>query len=132
MKRYLITMGVLLGLALMSGIIVWYLYQDLNPRNLIEVEPQIIVPQQNSTSTDDHTASETAEGDITISADSLSERQKDALEAFGLDGMEYTVTAPMIACAEAELGDQRFDEIINGAAPTPLEALSLVPCMKAR
>jgi hypothetical protein len=40
MKHYLITMAVLLLLSIIAGIIVWYLYQDMNPKKLM-VEKEI-------------------------------------------------------------------------------------------
>lgn len=130
MKPYLVTMSILLAAALAAGIGVWYLYQDLNPATLIQEKGKDEVPLPVTGVEEEPTALPTEP--VTVSTDSLTERQQATLKAFGVDSGEITITPAMILCAEAELGEVRFEEIINGAAPTPLEAVSLVPCMRAR
>lgn len=41
-----------------------------------------------------------------------------------------TITDEMIACAENGLGEDRYNEIIHGTAPNPLETLKLLGCIK--
>jgi hypothetical protein len=58
----------------------------------------------------------------------LTDSQKKMLESFGVDAEAVTVTASMIACAEAKLGSARIEEIKNGATPSFLEGASLMAC----
>lgn len=66
---------------------------------------------------------------ITVSPDTLSDEQVDALETFGLDPENLTITPEMVQCFEEKLGAERIAEIVGGASPGPLEALSLLPCL---
>lgn len=131
MKRYLLTMSALLVLALLAGIVVWYLYQDMNPAKLTEIskspealqggEVEMGVPEQ---------APPAGTEPLIVNKESLSSAQQAMLKAFGVEGTEFTITEGMITCAKREVGAVRFEEILSGGAPTPLEALSLLPCMK--
>jgi len=47
-----------------------------------------------------------------------------------LDPNNVTVTAEMIACAEAKLGVARIEEIKNGSTPSFMEGVSLAVCYK--
>lgn len=128
MKRYLLTMLILLLTALSAGIGVWYAYQDLNP----------IVLQERSETGDSgevpdqalQTQESVKDGGLTISSESLTPAQRDTLKAFGVEG-DLLVSDAMLACAEKEIGTERFQEILHGAAPTPFEALVLAPCLRA-
>jgi hypothetical protein len=65
-----------------------------------------------------------------ISVDALTDSQKKMLESLGVNTEAITVTAAMIACAEAKLGKARIEEIKNGATPSMLEGVSLMACYK--
>jgi len=67
---------------------------------------------------------------IIIKKDDLTESQQNALDVIGLDTNALTVTSKMIECAEKALGKERMDEINSGTAPTPLESLTLLGCIK--
>jgi hypothetical protein len=134
MKHYLLTMLVLLVLALGAGIVVWYLYQDLNVTALVRSEEQKSgesLPAPQETSLGSSSSTDTTPEPINITADSLSTEQRKMLESFGYGNAEFTITERMIICAKTKVGEERLNEIINGAAPTPLESLSLLPCMKS-
>lgn len=70
------------------------------------------------------------EGGTTINASSLTDSQRKMLSSLGIDADSITVTPEMIACAEAELGASRVNEITNGASPSFGEGLKLVACYK--
>lgn len=65
-----------------------------------------------------------------VSTDSLTDAQKKMLESFGVDTNAITVTATMVACAEAKLGKERIEQIKNGATPSMLEGASLMACYR--
>ncbi len=64
----------------------------------------------------------------TVVTPTLTDSQKKMLESFGIDTEAVTVTASMVACAEAKLGSARVEEIKNGATPSFLEGASLFSC----
>jgi hypothetical protein len=140
LKIYLMVMGGLLTVALFAGVIVWYLYQDLpgaNPRNLIsdtevnethhEVES---IPQSEENISTTNTPASKDVPVYTITPDSLSENQRAVLTSFGVGGSSFVVTEGMILCAKVAVGEARFAEILDGSAPGPLEAMSLLACTK--
>jgi hypothetical protein len=73
-------------------------------------------------------ASASDEGVTEISADALTDDQKQMLERFGIDTETITITPEMIQCAEAAIGKDRLDEIKNGDTPSFLESVSLLRC----
>lgn len=87
--------------------------------------------QKNTDSLGAPTQSDAA-GEVKASAvaPTLTADQKAMLKSFGLDPNKITVTATMIACAEAKVGTARFTEIKNGATPSFLEGASLMTCYK--
>lgn len=68
---------------------------------------------------------------FTLSIDSLSESQKSMLRTMGVDANEIQVTNNMMACAEAEIGGARINEIRNGATPSMGEGIALMGCYTA-
>jgi hypothetical protein len=82
-------------------------------------------PETTSPKTDTKPAPATS-----ITAEALTDSQKKMLESFGIDTEAVTVTATMIACAEAKLGKTRIEEIKNGDTPSILESASLLSCYK--
>ena len=71
-----------------------------------------------------------AEGGATINSSNMTEGQRKLISALGLDPNNITVTAEMVACAEAKLGAARVEEIKNGATPSFSEGASLVVCYR--
>ena len=66
----------------------------------------------------------------TVQTSSLSDSQRQMLNALGIDADSVTITPEMVACAEAKLGTARIEEIKNGATPSFSEGASLVACYR--
>jgi hypothetical protein len=133
-KLYLIAVCSLLGLAIAAGVVVWYLYQNLDG-----AQPQVIPPSPTESTSIPETETPVMEvkekgnegaEPVTLTADSLGEEQREILASFGLEDTHVTLTPERIACAENTLGEKRFEEVVNGSAPTPFEALGLLACLK--
>lgn len=73
------------------------------------------------------TSSETQTGTIPF----LSDTQKKALEAFGIDpaSLPSSITSEQEACFEGKLGAARVAEIKAGDSPTALEFFSAKACL---
>jgi len=69
-------------------------------------------------------------GDTTIDSSNMTDGQRKLISSLGLDPNNVTVTAEMIACAEAKLGVARIEEIKNGSTPSFMEGVSLAVCYK--
>lgn len=80
------------------------------------------------TNSDHSTSSSTTNGETTIDSANMTNGQRQLISALGLDPNNVTVTAAMIACAEAEHGAARVEEIKNGATPSFTEGARLVSC----
>lgn len=70
------------------------------------------------------------EGATKIDSSNMTEGQRKLISSLGLNPDNITVTAEMVACAEAKLGAARVEEIKNGATPSFTEGASLVVCYK--
>ncbi len=139
LEIYLMSMGGLLALAILAGVVVWYLYQDLsgaNPQALLEgnetgenrEEPSdTSVREMNAPASSEEVSPMTPQD--TITPESLTENERAVLASFSSND-SFVVTKDMISCAQDAVGDTRLKAILRGSAPTPLEALSLMPCMK--
>lgn len=69
----------------------------------------------------------------TVRADkhpALTEEQEQALETIGIDpsALPTTITPEMETCFTAVLGEERVQEIRDGASPTPVEAFKTREC----
>jgi len=84
--------------------------------------------KSDSTSGDNESNSEYEE--TAVDSSNLTEGQIKLMHSMGIDPNEITVTAEMVACAEAKLGASRIEEIKNGATPSFTEGVSLVACYK--
>jgi Na+-transporting methylmalonyl-CoA/oxaloacetate decarboxylase gamma subunit len=85
--------------------------------------------QNTSTGANSTTQTDVA-SETTVSTDSLTDGQKQMLSAMGIDAENITITAEMVACAEAKLGSARIEEIKNGASPSFTEGATLVACYR--
>lgn len=77
---------------------------------------------------DESLEKEETEGEITVSAESLSDGQKQLLETFGVDTDNIVITPEMIACAEEKVGKTRLQEIQAGDTPSFFEGMALIGC----
>jgi flagellar basal body-associated protein FliL len=131
-KIYLVIVTVLLIGAIGLGVYVWYMIQ------------QVPTGTGNSTTANTTSQADTAAGEetttapsstevvepVVIQASELTETQQKMLETMGYTQESFTITPAMITCAENAVGKTRLDEIMNGAAPGPLESVKLLPCFK--
>ncbi len=136
-KIFLVVVTVLLVVAVMLGVYVWYSVQKLSSETQgykdaqeksqetsnqggAKIEEITIVPDSEMP---------TNEEVIEIHTADLTESQQKTLQAFGLEGDSFLITEDMITCAKDAVGEERYEEILNGAAPSPLESMKLLPCM---
>lgn len=139
-KIYLIIVTCLLVTALGFGVYVWFklqtLYSVASDIPTTEIEPAtspdtLLTPDKvSSPDVSTTSASEVLPEPVVIETDKLTDTQKNALETLGFESNTLTITPEMIACAERVLGAARMQEIINGAAPGPLESLQLLGCIE--
>ena len=123
-------MTALLVIALGFGVYVWYTIQKYNvPMDEVREVIEEIKEKESEPVPETVLAPEPSEP-MVIPAASLTPAQQQMLEAFGYtDGI--TITPEMIICAEKALETGRLDEIVKGGAPTPFEAMKLIPCFKS-
>ncbi len=82
----------------------------------------------NTADTSEMAGGNSGEVAFTIRLDSLSEAQQAMVRGMGIDANEIQVTYGMVACAEAEIGAARVEEIRNGASPSMTEGMKLMGC----
>lgn len=99
---------------------------DGNPNAVTNETPS---PKNGSVSKEDAAVRPSIEGGVTISTAALSDTQRALLSKLGISGETIVITPQMIACAEGKLGEQRIDEIVAGAEPTPIELVQVAPCL---
>lgn len=141
-KIYLVVATCMLIAALAAGVYVWYVFQSVRTSDTSVVTPESEVQtlseqglEQGEThdvqvSTTPSTPEVLPAEPVVIDVTKLTDAQREILASFGYGGDSITISEAVVRCAEEALGTTRFNEVLNGAAPTPLEALSLVPCMK--
>lgn len=59
----------------------------------------------------------------------ISDAQQKALESAGVDPSKINITPEMEACFIDKLGEQKVEEIKNGAVPGPLDMLKASSCL---
>ncbi len=136
-KIFLAVVIVLLVIAILLGVYVWYSVQKLNTETQgfkdaqeelldssnqqgAKIEDITIVPDSEMPANEEVIEIHTAD---------LTESQQKTLQAFGLDGDSFMITEGMISCAKDAVGAERYEAILNGAAPSPLESTKMFPCM---
>lgn len=128
MRKYLQVSLMLFGLALIITVIVWYLLQGMLFKNNATVIPENIVKDvQINTANLSSSSDQKIESDKNIS---LTPEQQQAAKSVGIDPESFTITDEMVDCAKAKLSESRMVEILNGDAPTVLETLTLLPCLR--
>jgi len=71
---------------------------------------------------------EKKEEPILIQTATLSESQQKIIKGLGYTGDTITISPVMVRCAEDSVGKARLAEILAGATPGALEAISLMSC----
>lgn len=131
-KIYLIIVTILLIVAILLGVYVWYMLQTLQKEELGRI-PAVTekstqeVPQTTTSST---ILAPEAEAPVTIQKADLSEGQQKALDTLGIEGTAFTISPESITCAKNTLGSERYEAITSGAPPTTLESIRLLGCFK--
>lgn len=69
------------------------------------------------------------EGSVPLRDLPMSDSQKNIVETMGIDVETYVITPEAIDCVKEKLGEDRVDEIINGAAPSVWESTKMFPCL---
>lgn len=132
-KIYLIIASLMLVAALGTGVYVWYVYQSIprgseaSPAELVE---ELVVTETTPIATSSAKTPIVTEAPVIIDATKLTDTQRGILESFGYTSDSVTVSQATIECAKEAVGATRFEAILNGSAPAPLEAMKLLPCVK--
>jgi hypothetical protein len=122
-KIFFITSVILLTVAVMVGVYVWYTVQKYD----IQVNSGAPGSLEKS-DIDESVMSTSQEEPIVIKKSDLSSTQQKTLETLGYERDTLTVTPGMITCAKDAVGVERYGQILSGSAPSPLESLKLLPC----
>ncbi|QQR64472.1 hypothetical protein IPH92_02785 [Candidatus Kaiserbacteria bacterium] len=139
-KICIVIIVVLLVFGIGFSVYVWYTIQN------IPTAADIPMLQESSQVTSDESATkitvpteEKPETTVTktesvpptvIETETLSETQQTMLKSMGYTKDTVTITKEMITCAEDAVGAARLKGIMDGAAPSPMESLKLLPCFK--
>ncbi len=118
-----VAVGVFLFLQYQLGSVSKETNVPLNPNPVTDNQPlqeELVTP----------VSSTTAPTGIPLKTLPLSEGQNNSLQQLGINPETFIITETMITCAEGEMGATRFDAIVAGAAPSFMEGLALVKCVK--
>lgn len=135
-KIYLSIVTVLLVIAIGLGVYVWYVVQDLTtPVEDVSQEKASMVQTETTPTTQSEATQDTAIQDtqepLVIRKSDLPESQQKMLETIGINGETFTITPAMLSCAEKAVGASRLTEIQKGSAPSTMESIKLLPCLKS-
>jgi flagellar basal body-associated protein FliL len=123
-KIYLAVVTVLLLVGIGLGVYAWYTLQKLNTATS-EVGG---VPAGDTAPAPKPTV--ILDKPIVIKTSELPASQQKVLDTVGITADSFTITQDMVTCAEGAVGGTRMQEILDGSAPSPLESLKLLPCLK--
>ncbi len=142
-RTYLKIVTIMLVIAACAGVYVWYVYQHvmkekeqaafLMNEGASNEAPVEDTPTLTSTTTNVVVPVSQSKEEVSptvISADALPSEQRAILESFGMGDASIEITDAMLTCAKGVLGEERLNALIQGSAPTPLEALRLAGCLK--
>ena len=134
MKKFIIrgTISLLLAIALVIGVFIFIQYQfylESKDKNVETGKSNLDMEIEDTREpvTDEVNVETPIEG-IPVSELPISDNQQKVLDTVGIDTESMVITPEMIECAKEELGEGRYNEVIGGAAPSPLEALALMKC----
>ncbi|MEK7638912.1 MAG: hypothetical protein AAB388_01990 [Patescibacteria group bacterium] len=136
-KWYTVVSAILFFIALVFIIIAFALvntYQEKSALPALNPEADF-TPQNGTTSTstsaqeDSRDESKEVEEGIPLKTLPLTPAQANALGSVGIDIETFIITPSMILCGQQVLGPSRFDAIVDGAAPTFFEMVTLTPCL---
>ena len=127
MKKFLITSAVLLVLALLSVLFVfWYVVS-------LSAGGSDTLNTSTRSSSADYGSSNTSSVQATENKETyeLSEAQVNRIEAVGIESENLEITPSMINCAEEKIGAERSMQIAEGDSPTAIELISLLGCLNS-
>lgn len=135
MKRFLLCSLSTLVVAIIVVVAVFFFlqYQLMKPAEVpAEVAPdgETQTTDTDSAATRESAAPPVPAGGIPLKTLPLTDAQKSALKTMNIDAETFIITQDMVDCTEASLGAARFSEIINGAAPSFTEGLTLFKCIQ--
>lgn len=137
-KAIVISVGGML-LALVAVVVVWIQLQALWYG--AETQPTTAataVPTATSTTVSATTSAAAGESDVAapVAASGIpvadlpiSDAQRSTIESFGFDVDTMVLSQGVIDCARATLGESRYQQILAGDTPGPLETAKLLPCL---
>jgi hypothetical protein len=99
-------------------------------KDMSGVTDLVQMPTSNTNNENTQPSGTSVDGGATVNTENLTDGQRKMLQALGIDADNITITAEMVACAEAKLGAARIEEIKNGATPSFSEGASLVACYR--
>lgn len=120
---------VLLLLALLLTVGSWWLIQQQLPAKTATSTVQTGTTSARSDNTE-NTSVETES--VAANALPLTEGQRSAAEAVGIDVDALVLTPAMIECARSKLSSERIEALIGGETPTFTETITLLPCAAAK
>ncbi len=138
-KIYLAIASVLLVIALGFGVYIWYMVQNVHTEISNSVQKEVryedVSVTESGTEKMDEKSIGTVSNDIevepiVVQTESLTDTQQKMLKTLGYTQDSVTITPEMIVCAEKAVGSERLQSITDGNAPSPMEAIKLLPCFK--
>lgn len=150
MKKFLFVTCMLFVLALMAVAgVYWYISVYLSTTVSLPALPEALTPARTETTrteseTETMAAEEGSETDVTtaprfmipaagipLSSLPLTDAQKNAITAVGIEVETFTLTQSMLECGSEKIGIDRIEAMVGGGAPTFLEVTKLLPCLGA-
>lgn len=87
-------------------------------------------PTGEASTTPEASPTVSAKDGIPLSSLPLSDSQQEALRNVNIDPETFIITPEMQACAQDAMGQERYNAMLDGAAPTFLESMSLLRCVQ--
>lgn len=132
MKKFIIVSAVLLVVALVAVVAVFFLVNGYLRTGGSRVPPNATTTDatpKTATTTIPKTLEKVPEAGLPLSDLPLSEKQKTVVETVGINPDSFVITKDMVACAIDKIGEERVSALIAGGTPSALETAKLVPCV---
>jgi hypothetical protein len=135
MKSYVLISVVLLGLALFVTVVIFVWIQSLannqNKPNESQVSPEPTDSSSSILQTATVSIPELPALGVALDTLPVPTSTTELLEGVGLAPSALVITNAMVQCAIGAVGGERVASLMAGDTPTPLEVLSLLPCVRA-
>jgi len=138
MKKFISISLILVGIALIATVVVWYLLQGLfvNKSTATSKTDNSITNfikakvTGNEISGDDLNPATKPPEELEIAGYTVTAEQKQVAESLGINLDVLSLTGAAIDCAQKKLSPERIEAILSGEAPTIIETVTLLPCLK--